>query len=385
MAADRNDPRLLQFLEDEQKADKPSAPKKPKQPKKEAVTAPSGGKRQRRIFKKKRGGIVLTREEVKAIKAGRKKLRRELRERGIKSRREFEVTAATLGLYFDKKTTLIPWLLRHWLAGLLTLLALLTLTLFLFSLVTRTRGLFTINLSDGLFKEGFVLSDTAGFEHPSVQLFAEPATDVPCVSIKRISTDVDEIDGEHNDDYFAYTFYIRNEGENTVSYDWVLEISSESMHLSKAAWVMVFENGEMRFYAHANSETGEVEALPPYGDNTRGYFEIPISKLAEGSNQFEPILTVNGKTYYRVVPDKFISDTVVTMGSQTDVAPMGVNKYTVVIWLEGDDPDTTNDVIGGHCGLEINFRLRGEKEEDGDKSFWDRFKDWWDDLRFWDD
>ncbi|MBR6637425.1 MAG: hypothetical protein IKK96_01055, partial [Lachnospiraceae bacterium] len=50
-------------------------------------------KKQRRLlFKKKRGGVVLTRDEVKAIKAGRKKLRKELKAKGIKSKKEFELT-----------------------------------------------------------------------------------------------------------------------------------------------------------------------------------------------------------------------------------------------------------------------------------------------------
>lgn len=53
-------------------------------------------------FKKRRGGVVLTKEEVKEIKAGRKKLRREMKAAGIRSRKEFELTASGVGLYFDK-------------------------------------------------------------------------------------------------------------------------------------------------------------------------------------------------------------------------------------------------------------------------------------------
>ena len=45
-------------------------------------------------FKKRRGGVVLTKEEVKEIKAGRKKLRREMKAAGIRSRKEFELTAS---------------------------------------------------------------------------------------------------------------------------------------------------------------------------------------------------------------------------------------------------------------------------------------------------
>lgn len=32
-----------------------------------------------------------------------------------------------------------------------------------------------------------------------------------------------------------------------------------------------------------------------------------------------------------------------------------VDKYTVVIWLEGDDPDCTDDLFGGHVEFNMNF------------------------------
>ena len=45
------------------------------------------------MFRKKRGGVVLTKAEIKEIKEGRKKLKKELRKVGERSRKEFELTA----------------------------------------------------------------------------------------------------------------------------------------------------------------------------------------------------------------------------------------------------------------------------------------------------
>ena len=64
------------------------------------------------LFKRKRGGVVLTKEEVREIKEGRKKLKKELRAMGEKDRKEFELTASSLGLYFDRAK---PWTLLSWL------------------------------------------------------------------------------------------------------------------------------------------------------------------------------------------------------------------------------------------------------------------------------
>jgi hypothetical protein len=118
------------------------------------------------------------------------------------------------------------------------------------SMITDMRGHFTINMSDGMFREGFSLSESITFDSPTMRLFAEPAVDVPAVSIIDIKDDVNMVDGRHNDvNYFAYTFYIRNDGESTVDYSWQLRFNDETQELSEAMWVMVFEDDQMRFFA----------------------------------------------------------------------------------------------------------------------------------------
>ena len=36
----------------------------------------------------------------------------------------------------------------------------------------------------------------------------------------------------------------------------------------------------------------------------------------------------------------------------------------MVIWLEGDDPDCTDELIGGHLGLEMDFQLVEDQEDE---------------------
>jgi hypothetical protein len=332
--------------------------------------------------------VALSRDEVKAIRKGRKKLRKELRARGIKSKREFDLTAGSLGLYFDNRSAFLAWLMSHWLPALIgSLLALLG-VVFLFSLVQQMRGHFTINLTDGMFSEGFTLSETADFENTTTQLFADPPEDVPCVSIKSIPADVDDEDGQHNGSYFAYTFYLRNEGEDDIDYQWSLDLSAETQNVSEAVWAVVFLDGDMRIYAKANKETGQAEALPALDDNKRGYINIPLQQLYPDSDQFQVIQQRGAITYYRMIPDLFESDITITSGVQKDVAPMEVHKYTVVLYLEGDDPDANDDLIGGSAGIEMQFSLA---DEDGDQdsssnttSKWKEFwNDIWSSLKFW--
>lgn len=347
-----------------------------------------GKKQLRPFFKRKRGGVVLSREQVRAIKKARKELRKEMKKRGIKSREEFEVMASAMSYYYDRNHVLPFWLRRlrglgFW-ALLGSLLALLG-ALFIYATVSELRGHFTINMSDGMFREGFVLSETADFARPTTNLFCDPAQDVPCVSINSLPENVDTaFEGQHNENYFAYTYFIRNEGESTVNYTWTVALNSESQDLSKACWVMIFEDGKMAFYAEP-SASGETEALPAFDDNRRGYVGRPMAEFAkEPEKQYQLIATRGSMEYYRLVPKDFLSDTTIAAGRMNDVDPGETHKYTVVIWIEGDDPDCTDELIGGHLGMQMDFRTELEEEEgekeNGILAFAD---DLWQNLKFW--
>lgn len=318
-------------------------------------------KEQKRLFKYKRAGVVLSEDEVQSIKAGRKKLRADMKAQGIKSKKEFELTASSLGLYFDKSRwlALLLWFLGSkggWI--LLGAAAALMLALFGLSAVTELQGHFTVSMSDDLFREGFTLSETKGFENPTTHLFATPAEGVPCVSIMDIPKDVGQIDGAHNDTYFAYTFYVRNEGESAQELDWSLQIRGESRDLSEAAWMMIFVDDKMTFHAKANGETAGSEMLPGAHNPGHAYSEPPLyDQAAEPDEQYETIISEKGMTYWRIKPYPFLTENVVQAGRLENIVPGEVHKFTVVIWLEGDDPDCTNDRIGGHLGLEFEMDL----------------------------
>lgn len=357
-----------------------------------AANNEEGKKQLRPFFKRKRATKVLTREQVKAIKAGRKLLRKEMKAQGLKDKSDFELTATNLGLYFDKHR-LVLWL--GWffhgrgLFALLAALGLLLLATFAYSVVTQLQGHFTINMSEGMFREGFVLSETRDFKNPTTHLFATPAEGVPCISISHLPEHLDSIDGQHNATYFAYTFYCRNEGESTVDYMWQVNLNSESNNLSSACWVMIFEDGRMLFYAKPNTVTGRQEALPPKGDDTRGYIMRPLERFNKRPGaQYEIIKEGVGYDYNRVIPISFLSDYVVAQGEETNVKPGDIHKYTVVIWLEGDDPDCTDEMIGGHVGMDFMFQLTSEdvgSSEEGSNDFFAHWDAFWSNLKFWGD
>lgn len=342
-------------------------------------------------FKKTRSGIALSKEEVKYIKKERRKLRKELRKLGIRKKKEFEVTASSMGLYFDKKRRgfLFWWWGGKALWALVGAFVALLGVLFAASVITQMKGFFTINLSDDMFKSGFTLSETIGFENPTVSLNSEPLENVPCASISMIPADVHDYEGSHHGyDYFAYSFYVRNEGDLPVDYHYQVNIVSESQDVSKAIWIMIFQDGEMTYFAERGVD-GQSEAIPELGDESRGYSNLPLmDQTSNKANQYQFITNKRGKDYYRVVPVPFESEDVVVSGTREKFEVMGVHKYTIVIWAEGDDPECVDDIIGGHLGLDMNFTLLEEHtEEKSDVSIWTELKDSmqsiFDNLKFW--
>jgi hypothetical protein len=54
---------------------------------------------------------------------------------------------------------------------------------------------------------------------------------------------------------------------------------------------------------------------------------------------------------------KFLSDTIVTRQHIFNFQPGMLRKYSVVMWIEGTDPDTTDDILGGMIKLQMNFSI----------------------------
>ncbi len=283
-----------------------------------------------------------------------------MRAAGQKSKKEFEIVASSLGLYFDKNKywALLKWFMIARAGWLLLAAALLLLgVLFGISYITQLRGHFTVSLSDKLFQEGFSLSDTRDFSVYTAHLFATPAAEIPCISMLDIPEDVDSYDGEHNGNYFAYTFYLKNEGDKAADYHWEVRLNSETKDLSKATWLMIFEDGAMTFYAEPN-ENGMTDAVPARDNNDVGLLWAPFfSAAADPEGQYEIIKEVYGIKYWRIIPKPFVSEDVAAEGVRLGMQPGEMHKYTVVVWLEGNDPDCTDDLIGGHIGFEVYMSL----------------------------
>lgn len=192
--------------------------------------------------------------------------------------------------------------------------------LFIISMLVTKWGDLVIEIDRPAVAKGFTLSESKDFESKSVSLSAKQALDVTNITYNWLPTDLDTSkDGEHNgENYVAYTFYLRNDGEEAIDYDAVLDITGVAKSADEAVRVMVYKNGEPSIFAKGRYDDRE---------------------------QAETDAT------------KFESDTVVMSAKSTDFKVGDVDKYTVVIWIEGNDSECIDDIRDGYVRMRMLFKL----------------------------
>lgn len=197
-------------------------------------------------------------------------------------------------------------------------LFLLLLSFFVILSLVYKGGRFTITLDPNFnLKSGIVLYENKVDKQVQRHLYAEEVDFMDNISIKWLPENIDsEGDGSHNgDNYIAYTFYLENGGTETIHYWYEIEILDAIKNVDSAVRIMVFLNGEKTVYAKINQDTNEPE--------------------------------IDTKPFY--------SDKIAVLEQRENFNPNDVDKFTVVIWLEGDDPDCINAIIGGEIKMKMNI------------------------------
>lgn len=189
-----------------------------------------------------------------------------------------------------------------------------------------------------------VLDDTPDFPDPRVLLKGTVITEADNISIFDIDPEVAHINGDHNgEDYIAYTFYVKNISRTPVTYHYSLDIRHATKGIENASWVLFWQNGEQQMFAMPRSD-GSAEWQ-------RNEFEFPFMDEAK-----EPSMMREEGGRYRLTTTPFVSGKVVTTGWREEIMPEEIDKYTVVIYLEGEDPECVNDILGGTIEMMMRFR-----------------------------
>ena len=195
------------------------------------------------------------------------------------------------------------------------------------------KGDFTVQIDSGD-RELIALSEHEDLSEPTLLLQGTSVADLWDTTLNRIPVNVDEQSkggdasftaggGQDNPEpcYLCYTFYVMNVSSKDITYRYTLDFVEKQLDLDEAVRIMIYRNGERKIYGKAPNNGGALEAgtIPFLGNVT--YAEERDLTLAKGAN----------------------------------------DKYTVVIWLEGTDPECTNDLFNGTLKLEMNYHTASSK------------------------
>lgn len=200
---------------------------------------------------------------------------------------------------------------------LLILLLLLVISYFVLNIIYN-EGSFTISMDKNTYLESnLVMYESRNDRSPVIKLSTSKLEFMDNISIDWLPDRInEEAEGSHNgENYIAYSFYLENKGEEAINYWYSVTIDDIIKNVDDALRVMIFVNDDQAVYAKKSPITGENE----------------------------PETTA------------FKDDDTVILESRTGMAPGDYDKITVVIWLEGDDPECVNSILGGEIKMHMDI------------------------------
>lgn len=175
---------------------------------------------------------------------------------------------------------------------------------------------FSITLDKNLYYENnIIIYDDPDYKVFRTELIVPAVQEFDNISYKWLPEDIYTSEGSNNgENYIAYSFFVENMGDDTVDYWSEIVIVDDIKNISEAVRVRVYKESEYLTYA----------------------------KMAG-----------NGKPEEGTIP--FRKEDSVALDHIEKFGPGDKLKYTIVIWLEGDDLDCTDNLLGGEIKIQMKF------------------------------
>ena len=98
--------------------------------------------------------------------------------------------------------------------------------------------------------------------------------------------------------------------------------------------------------------------------------ESKTNHLSQLTETFKANLTDNDRQLmglhtdvglYELKATPFANETIMCEGVEKNIKPDEKNAYTLVAWLEGEDPECIDKIRGGSIGFEVKYELAGKE------------------------
>ncbi len=202
---------------------------------------------------------------------------------------------------------------------LLLLLLLLIIVYFVLNLVYN-EGNFTISMDKNTYLDSnLIMYESMNDRSSVIKLSAKNLAFMDNISVDWIPKDVQsEGEGSHNgENYIAYTFYLENKGDEVINYWYKVVQDDVIKNVDDAVRIMIFIDDDKAIYAKRSPVTGNAEKDT-----------ILFEEKEDGT-------LINQR--------------------RGGMEPGKVDRITIVVWLEGDDPECVNAILGGELKIHMDI------------------------------
>ena len=200
---------------------------------------------------------------------------------------------------------------------LLLLLLFLVIAYFILNIIYN-EGSFTISMDKNTYLESnLVMYESLNDRSSVLKISTSKLAFMDNISINWLPENINkEAEGSHNgENYIAHSFYLENQGEETINYWYSVQIDDIIKNVDDAARIMIYVNDDRAVYAKKSPITGKPE---------------------DGTKEFR-------------------SDDTIILEKRDGLNPGERDKVTIVIWLEGDDPECVNAILGGEMKMHMDI------------------------------
>ena len=178
--------------------------------------------------------------------------------------------------------------------------------------------------------------------------------------------DIAELDNEDTDyqsakhseynalKYLKYTFYVKNIGASTATYDLSVNImentpSSDGRTIDHIIRVMLCDNSDAshqyNVYAKESATTKPTMGLEPGETTNKEYISLSPEQASERGVEFPGFA------------EKFESQNIVTSRTINDFKQGDVRRYTFISWIEGEDPEDVGLPMDNNARLVLGINI----------------------------
>ena len=260
----------------------------------------------------------------------------------------------------------VRWKRRAGIA-LITLVAVLFLIWIMTWLLT-TIGDLVITVDSGAAKKGISISEHENGDGSTYKLSANMVNEVTNITYDWLPATLDlEAEGSHNGrNYLAYTFYLTNNGKETINYQSMLQSVKAAKDADEACRVMIYKNGEPEVFAKENrgltSSDGSPEPFEKiFKKEIPANYTPPTPEEIEAAAQLPQNKELVNHTDEEIVIQPFVDAKTVFNTEVEGLEPGQTDKYTIVMWIEGEDPECLDVIRDGYVKLMWFFNIADEE------------------------